>query len=59
MQEANEFWIKSKCSEIETNSRRHNSKEAYGVANDLTTERKGKVNTIQDKKGNCIIEEDA
>ena len=37
---------------------RHNNKEDCRVVNDLTTERKGKVSIIQNKKGNCLIEED-
>ena len=36
---------------------RHNSKYAYIVVKDLTAE-KGKVSTIQDKKGNYLTEED-
>ena len=37
---------------------RHNSKEAYRVIKDLTTESKGKVSTIQYKKSNCLTEEE-
>ena len=59
MHEAKEFWIKSKCTEIENNLMRHNSNEAYRVVNDLTTERKGKVSTLHDKKGNFLTECDA
>ena len=36
------------------NIMRHNSKEAYRIIKDLTTEGKGKVSTTQDKKGNYI-----
>ena len=38
---------------------RHNSKSAYGLLKDLTTDRKGRINTIQDNKGKNLIEEDA
>ena len=55
MQETKEFSIKSKCSEIENDLMRHNSKEAYRV---VITERKEKVNIIHGKKWNCLIEED-
>ena len=58
-QEANGFWMKSKCFETEKNLMRPNNKEAYRVVKNLTTERKGKVSTIQDQKGNCLIEKDA
>ena len=52
MQETKKLSIKNKCSEIENNIVRHNRKDAYNVVNDLTTEEKGKISTIQDKKGN-------
>ena len=39
MQDAKEHWMTNKCSEIENNLMRHNSKEAYKVIKDLTAER--------------------
>ena len=58
MKAAKEQWIDDKCTAIEDNLTRHNSKEAYKVVKDLTTDRKSKVSTIQDKRGNCLTEED-
>ena len=58
MKAAKEQWIDDKCTAIEDNLTRHNSKEAYKVVKDLTTDRKSNVSTIQDKRGNCLTEED-
>ena len=38
--------------DIEDNLTKHNSKEAYKVVKDLTTDRKSNGSTIQDKRGN-------
>ena len=58
MKAAKEQWIDDKCTAIEDNLTKHNSKEAYKVVKYLTTDRKSKVSTIQDKRGNCLTEED-
>ena len=42
MKAAKEQWIDDKCTAIEDNLTRHNSKEAYKVVKDLTTDRKRK-----------------
>ena len=35
----------------------NNSKRAFQVVKDLTSEKKGRINTIPDKSGNCLTEE--
>ena len=37
--------------------RKNNSKKAYQLVNDLTTEKQGKTTIIQDKSGKCLTEE--
>ena len=37
--------------------RKNNSKKTYQLVKDLTTEKQGKVTTIQDKSGKCLTEE--
>ena len=46
-----------KCSEIEKNLRKNNSKRAYQLVNDLTTVKQGKATTVQDRSGKCLTEE--
>ena len=46
---AKERWIEEQCSEIEDNPNKNNSKRAIQVVKDLTSEKKGRINTIQDK----------
>ena len=43
MKKAEENWIGERCSEIEENLRRNNSKRAYQLMNNLTTVNKGKL----------------
>ena len=38
--------------------RKNNSKKAYQLVKDLTTEKQGKSTTIQDKSGKCLTEKD-
>jgi len=58
MRKAKENWIQSQCNEIEDNLSRNNSKKAYQLVKDLTTEKQGKTTTIQDKSGRCLTEND-
>ena len=37
--------------------RKNNSKKAYQLVQDLTTEKQDKTTTIQDKPGKCLTEE--
>ena len=46
-----ETWIQGQCQEVEACL---NSKKAYQLVNDLTTEKQGKSTTIQDKSGMCL-----
>lgn len=57
MRKAKEKWIQTQCSEIEENLSKNNSKKAYQLVKDLTTERLGKTTTIQDKSGKCLTED--
>ena len=49
MKVAKETWIQGQCQEVETCLRKNNSKKAYQLVKDLTTEKQGKSTTIQDK----------
>ena len=42
-----------KCSKIEKNLRKNNSKRAYQLAKSLTTVKQGKATTVQDRSGNA------
>ena len=57
MKMAKETWIQGQCQEVEACLRKNNSKEAYQLVKDLTTEKQGKSTTIQDKSGKCFTEE--
>ena len=57
MKMAKETWIQGQCQEVETCLRKNNSKKAYQLVKDLTTEKQGKSTTIQDKSGKCLTEE--
>ena len=52
-----ETWIQGQCQEAEACLRKNNSKKAYQLVKDLTTEKQGKTTTIQDKSGKCMTEE--
>ena len=54
MKMAKETWIQGRCQEA---CLRNNSKKAYQLVKDLTTEKQGKSTTIQDKSGKCLKEE--
>ena len=57
MKKAKENWIGKRCSEIEENLRKKNSKRAYQLVKDLTTVKQGKTTTVQDCSGKCLTEE--
>ena len=57
MKKAKEDWIGAQCEEIETCLNKNNSKRAYQLVKDLTSEKQGRSSTIQDKSGNCLTEE--
>ena len=54
---AKETWIQGQCQEAEECLRMNNSKKAYQLVKDLTTEKQGKSTTIQDKSEKCLTEE--
>ena len=45
------------CQKVETCLRKNNSKKAYQLVKDLTTEKQGKTTTIQDKSRKCLTKE--
>ena len=57
MKMAKETCIQGQCQEVEACLRKNNSKKAYQLVKDLTTEKQGKSTTIQDKSGRCLTEE--
>ena len=57
MKIAKEDWIGAQCEEIETCQNKNNSKRAYQLVKDLTSEKQGRSSTIQDKSGKCLTEE--
>ena len=57
MKIAKETWIQGQYQEVEACLRKNNSKKAYQLVKDLTTEKQGKSTTIQDKSGKCLTEE--
>ena len=57
VKKAKEDWIGAQCEEIETCLNKNNSKRAYQLMKDLTSEKQGRSSTIQDKSGKCLTEE--
>ena len=57
MKKAKEDWIDAQCEEIETCLNKNNSKRAYQLVKDLTSEKQGRSSAIQDKSGKCLTEE--
>ena len=57
MKKAKEDWIGVQCEEIETFLNKNNSKRAYHLVKDLTSEKQGRSSAIQDKSGKCFTEE--
>ena len=57
MKKDKEDWIGAKCEEIETCLNKNNSKRAYQLVKDLTSEKQGRSSTTQEKSGKCLTEE--
>ena len=57
VKKAKEDWIGAECEEIETCLNEINSKRAYQLVNDLTSEKQGRSSPIQDKSGKWLTEE--
>ena len=57
VKKAKKDWIGAQCEEIDTCLNKQNSKRAYQLVKDLTSEKQGKSSTIQDKSGKCLTEE--
>ena len=57
VKKAKEDRIGVQCAEIETYLNKTNSKRAYQLVKDLTSEKQGRSSTIQDKSGKCPTEE--
>ena len=57
VKKAKEDWLGAQCEEIETCLNKNNSKRAYQLVKDLTSEKQGRSSTIQDKTGKCLTEE--
>ena len=57
VKKAKEDWIGAHCEEIETCLNKNNSKRAYQLVKDLTSEKHGRSSTIKDKSGKCLTEE--
>ena len=53
VKKAKEDWI----GETETCMNKNNSKRAYQLVKDLTSEKQGRSSTIQNKSGKCLTEE--
>ena len=49
-------WTDTQCKEIDA-CNKINSKKAYQLVKDLTSEKQGRSTTIQDKSGKCLTEE--
>ena len=57
VKKAKEDWIGAQWEETETCLNKNNSKRAYQLVKDLTSEKQGRSSTIQDKFGKCLTEE--
>ena len=57
VKKAKKDWIGDQCEETETCLNKNNSKRAYQLVKDLTSEKQGRSSTIQDKSGKCLTEE--
>ena len=57
VKKAKEDWIGAQCEEIETCLNKRNSKRAYQLVKDHTSEKQGRSSTIQDTSGKCLTEE--
>ena len=57
MKKAKEDWIGAQCEETETCLNKNNSKRAYQLVKDLTSEKQGRSSTLQDKFWLCLTKE--
>ena len=57
VKKAKEDWIGAQCEEIKTCLNKNNSKRAYQLVKDLTSEKQDRSSAIQDKSGKCLTEE--
>ena len=57
VKKAKEDWIGAQCEEIKTCLNKNNSKRAYQLVMDLTSEKQDRPSFIQDKSGKCLTEE--
>ena len=55
VKKAKEDWIGAQCEEIETCLNKNNSKRAYQLVKDLTSEKQGRSSAIQDNLGNVLL----
>ena len=57
VKKAKEDWIGAKCEEIETCLYKNNSKRAYQLVKDLTSEIQGRSSAVQNRSGKYLTEE--
>ena len=57
MKKAKEDWIGAQWEEIETCLNKNNSKRAYQLVKDLTSEKQGRSSTIQGRSGKYLTDE--
>ena len=57
VKKAKEDWLGAQCEEIETCLNKNNSKRAYQLVKDLTSEKQRRSSTVQDRSGKCLTEE--
>ena len=57
MKKAKEDWVGTECEEMETCLNKINSKRAYQLVKDLTSEKQGRSSIIQGRSGKCLTEE--
>ena len=57
MKKAKEDWIGAQCEQIKTCLNKNNSRRAYQLVEDLTSEKQVRSTTIQEKSGKCLTEE--
>ena len=56
VKKAKEDWIGAQCEDIVTRLNKNNSKRAYQLVKDLTSEKQGRFSAIQDKSGKCLTD---
>ena len=57
LKKAKEVWIDTQSKESDTCLNKSNSKKAYQLVKDITSEKQGRSSTIQDKSGKCLTKE--